>query len=87
MKTVAPWSQRVWQGFCRRMTGVFYRHPEVSGLEHLPESGPVLLAANHVNALADAVKDEVERLVLESTESLSYRDSSNTQVPKEKARL
>ena len=55
MKTVAPWSQRVWQGFCRRMTGVFYRHPEVSGLEHLPESGPVLLAANHVNALADAV--------------------------------
>ena len=32
------------------------------------------------NALADAVKDEVERLVLESTESLSYRDSSNTQM-------
>ena len=37
------------------MTRIFYRHPEVSGLENLPEHGPVLLAANHVNALADAV--------------------------------
>ncbi len=55
IKTVAPWSQRVWKSFCRRMTGIFYRQAEVSGLEHLPEDGPVLLAANHVNALVDAV--------------------------------
>ncbi|MEO1370390.1 MAG: 1-acyl-sn-glycerol-3-phosphate acyltransferase, partial [Acidobacteriota bacterium] len=33
----------------------FYSRFEVSGLEHLPTSGPVVLCANHVNALADAV--------------------------------
>ena len=48
-------SQRLWRRFCRRLTDVFYRHGEVAGLEHLPSSGPVILAANHVNALADAV--------------------------------
>lgn len=36
-------------------TGVFYDHVEVDGLEHLPERGPLLLFANHANALADAM--------------------------------
>ena len=54
-QNVAPWSQRIWRSFCNRLTRIFYRRPEVSGLENLPQDGPVLLAANHVNALADAV--------------------------------
>jgi len=46
---------RVWQKFCHLVVKIFYRHYEVSGLEHIHESGPVLLCANHANALADAV--------------------------------
>ncbi len=37
------------------VTRVFYRHYEVVGLEHLVNEEPVLLCANHANALADAV--------------------------------
>jgi 1-acyl-sn-glycerol-3-phosphate acyltransferase len=37
--------------FCR----VFYERVEVQGLEHLPARGPVLVFANHANALADAI--------------------------------
>jgi 1-acyl-sn-glycerol-3-phosphate acyltransferase len=33
----------------------FYREVEVVGIEHLPDSGPVLLASNHPNALVDAL--------------------------------
>lgn len=33
----------------------FYREVEVVGLEHLPDTGPVLLASNHPNALVDAL--------------------------------
>ena len=33
----------------------FYREVEVVGLEHLPATGPVLLASNHPNALVDAL--------------------------------
>ena len=47
--------QRLWQGFCRLVTAVYYARCEVAGLEHLPARGPVLLCANHPNALADAV--------------------------------
>jgi glycerol-3-phosphate O-acyltransferase / dihydroxyacetone phosphate acyltransferase len=34
---------------------MFYRRSEVDGLENLPPDGPVILCANHVNALVDAV--------------------------------
>jgi hypothetical protein len=34
---------------------VFYDRVEVQGLEQLPPTGPVLLFANHANAIADAV--------------------------------
>jgi 1-acyl-sn-glycerol-3-phosphate acyltransferase len=40
--------------FCRLATDVFYRECEVTGLEHLPAEGPLVLCANHVNALVDA---------------------------------
>ena len=33
----------------------FYREVEVVGLEHLPDTGPALLASNHPNALVDAL--------------------------------
>jgi 1-acyl-sn-glycerol-3-phosphate acyltransferase len=43
----------------RRMSAValrlYYRQIEVSGLERLPRTGPLLLAANHPNALVDAL--------------------------------
>jgi len=47
--------QDAWQGFCRMVVTVFYRHVEIDGLEYMPMNGPVLLCANHANALADAV--------------------------------
>ncbi|MEO1087692.1 MAG: 1-acyl-sn-glycerol-3-phosphate acyltransferase, partial [Acidobacteriota bacterium] len=49
------WSQRTWRALCVLLSRSFYSRFEVSGLEHLPTSGPVILCANHVNALADAV--------------------------------
>ena len=44
-----------WRGFCRALVRVFYRSCEFDGLEHLPRRGPVILCANHPNALIDAV--------------------------------
>src|SRR5262245_64531931 len=32
---------------------LFYRRIDVVGLEHIPESGPLIVAANHQNALVD----------------------------------
>lgn len=48
-------AQSGWRRFCRAMTAIFYRRRETSGLENLPPRGPVILCANHVNALVDAV--------------------------------
>lgn len=44
-----------WCRFCRMMTAIFYRRREASGVENLPRAGSVILCANHVNALVDAV--------------------------------
>lgn len=49
------WSQRAWKWVCVRLTRIFYRKPEIQGQENIPSDGPLLLAGNHVNALADAV--------------------------------
>lgn len=48
-------SQVLWRRFCVLAVRVFYRRFEVTGLENLPSSGPLILCANHVNALVDAV--------------------------------
>jgi len=44
-----------WLGFCRLLVRVFYRRFEVVGAEAIPRDAGLLLCANHVNALADAV--------------------------------
>ena len=45
----------LWVGFCRLVARVFYRTVEVVGREHLPANGPIIVCANHNNALADVV--------------------------------
>lgn len=37
----------------RFLMSLFYRRVEVVGMEHIPASGPIILAANHQNALVD----------------------------------
>ncbi len=37
----------------RGVLEVFYRRIEIVGIEHLPEGGPLIVAANHQNALVD----------------------------------
>lgn len=49
------WIQSAWRRFCQVLAAVFYRRVEVRGLRHLPPRGPVILCANHVNALADGI--------------------------------
>ncbi len=39
----------------RLLIRVFFRRVEVEGGEHLPESGPVVLVANHINGLVDGL--------------------------------
>lgn len=39
----------------RRLIALYYPKIEITGREHIPRSGPVLLAANHANSLIDPV--------------------------------
>jgi 1-acyl-sn-glycerol-3-phosphate acyltransferase len=39
----------------RRLVRLYYPKIEISGREHIPRTGPVLLAANHANSLIDPV--------------------------------
>jgi len=48
-----PFSYRALQGWARLAVAVFYRRLEVSADSRLPQDRPVILAANHGNALAD----------------------------------
>jgi glycerol-3-phosphate O-acyltransferase/dihydroxyacetone phosphate acyltransferase len=41
--------------FARLLLGLFYRRIEVIGSEHIPGRGPLIIAANHHNALVDAM--------------------------------
>jgi 1-acyl-sn-glycerol-3-phosphate acyltransferase len=41
------------RGLARLLLAVFYRRVEVHGLEHVPARGPLVVAANHHNALVD----------------------------------
>jgi 1-acyl-sn-glycerol-3-phosphate acyltransferase len=44
---------RLVRSFARLLLGVFYRRVEIVGIEHIPADGPIILAANHQNALVD----------------------------------
>lgn len=46
---------RHWRAFCVLVTRIFYRHFEVNGLVNLDDNAGIILCANHVNALVDAV--------------------------------
>ena len=35
--------------------GLFYQAIDLAGLENIPESGPLIVAANHQNALVDPI--------------------------------
>ena len=48
-----PFSYRALQGWARIAVAVFYRRLDVSAVSRLPKDRPVILAANHGNALAD----------------------------------
>lgn len=48
-------AQQAFRRFCQLVVDVFYRRCETSGRRHVPTSGPLILCANHVNALVDAV--------------------------------
>src|SRR5215217_6328312 len=41
--------------FVRRLIRLYYPKIEVSGGDHIPSNGPVLLVANHANSLIDPV--------------------------------
>lgn len=42
-------------GFLRLVTRIFFRSVEVSGLENVPATGPVIFVGNHPNSLLDPV--------------------------------
>lgn len=48
-------AQAAWKRFCLFMARVFYGRFEIDGRQNIPPEGPVLLCANHVNALVDAL--------------------------------
>jgi 1-acyl-sn-glycerol-3-phosphate acyltransferase len=52
---IPTFGQSAWRRFCQLAVTVFYRRFEVAGADKLPASGPLLICANHVNALVDAV--------------------------------
>ena len=50
-----PAGYRVFRAFSRFLAAVFYRRVEVAGLERVPLSGPLVVAANHNQGLMDGV--------------------------------
>ncbi|HVS12283.1 MAG TPA: 1-acyl-sn-glycerol-3-phosphate acyltransferase [Thermoanaerobaculia bacterium] len=48
-------TSKLWRLFCRGVVRVFYRRVEVLRGGRLPARGPVILCANHLNALADPI--------------------------------
>ena len=59
------WAVSTWKRFCRLVVRVSYRRFEVNGATDIPADAGLILCANHVNALVDAVvmQAATERLV------------------------
>ncbi len=54
-RTRGPLAYRVVRALVRLLLWLFYRRIDVVGRERIPESGGVIIAANHHNALVDAM--------------------------------
>ncbi|MEP1201610.1 lysophospholipid acyltransferase family protein [Tateyamaria sp.] len=50
-----PFMDSLLRGLGRLVLQAYYRQIEVTGSNHLPESGPVIVVANHFNSLVDGV--------------------------------
>lgn len=50
-----PLTYRVLRALARVVIEIFYRRVDVVGLDRVPRSGPLVLAANHQNALVDGI--------------------------------
>jgi 1-acyl-sn-glycerol-3-phosphate acyltransferase len=53
MSVEAPGGYRAVRALARALLAVFYGRIDVVGLEHVPRSGPLVVTANHPNALVD----------------------------------
>ena len=49
------WAGRMARRFARGLARLYYSRIEISGGDRIPESGPLLLVANHANSLMDPV--------------------------------
>lgn len=49
------WFIKIWRWYCQVLVRVFYRNVEVTGSGAVPNSGGLILCANHVNALVDGL--------------------------------
>ena len=47
------WTDRALSGLARRVLGIFYRAVEVEGIDRVPRDRPLVVVANHTNALID----------------------------------
>jgi 1-acyl-sn-glycerol-3-phosphate acyltransferase len=50
-----PVGYRLFRAFARSLAGLFYRRVEVAGLDRVPPSGPLVVAANHQQGLMDGM--------------------------------
>ncbi len=50
-----PAGYRIFRSPARFLAGLFYRRVEVAGLERVPLSGPLIVAANHHQGLMDGI--------------------------------
>ncbi len=50
-----PAASRLWRALARFLAGLFYRRVEVAGLERVPPTGPLIVAANHQQGLMDGI--------------------------------
>jgi glycerol-3-phosphate O-acyltransferase/dihydroxyacetone phosphate acyltransferase len=50
-----PAGYRIFRSLARFLAGLFYRRVEVAGLERVPLSGPLIVAANHHQGLMDGI--------------------------------